>query len=223
MPTNKFFRNYTSKNEQKLIEDLIIEQIQINGIDIVYAPASAIAKDKLLGEDPCRAFNRAYTIESYFENVDGFHGMKDFVGRLGGQIDKKVTFIVSKRRFEQIVKNEGNNNFHVAIADASPVRPNEGDWIYFPLTHEMFEINFANHESVFYQLGKIYVWKLECTMIDFSNETVNTGNKEIDALAVQLQNNNSTVNDPGADNIQINTNITSFLGTDSKNPQYGGN
>lgn len=223
MPTNKFFRNYTSKSEQKLIEDLIIEQIQINGIDIVYAPASAIAKDKVLGEDPCRAFSRAYTIESYFENIDGFQGMKYFVSRMGGKIDKKVTFVISKRRFEQIVKTEGPNNFNLGVANALPVRPNEGDWIYFPLTNEMFEIDFANHESVFYQLGKIYVWKLECTMIDFANETVHTGNKEIDSIAAELQNNNSTANDPDADNIQINTNITGFLGTDIKNPQYGGN
>jgi Virus neck protein len=251
---NTYFNFQTATNEQHLVENLVIESIQIYGMDIQYIPKTLVDYDKIYGEDPQKAFNTIYTIESYFENIDGFMGDKNFLNQLGLNIDKQATFIIAKRRFDEtlldlnwqyywnplttynindalyykegivyislINSNVGNE------PDISPtswkimsqVRPYEGDLIYLPITHDIFEILFVEHEEVFYQLGKIYVWKLTCEKFRFSHEKIDTGNTDVDSLATELENDNSIINDPLADNTIINEKIETFLNLDPKAP-----
>jgi hypothetical protein len=63
-------------------------------------------------------------------------------------------------------------------------RPNEGDLIYLPLSNDLFEIKFVEHEKPFYQLGKGYVWTLRCELFEYSQENLNTGIPEIDSIEI---------------------------------------
>jgi hypothetical protein len=74
------------------------------------------------------------------------------------------------------------------VATVNQLRPFEGDLIYVPLLQNFFEITFVEHENnqaMYYTLGRgrggnVYVYALKMKQWVFSNETVNTGNAEID-------------------------------------------
>ena len=78
-----------------------------------------------------------------------------------------------------------SKDYAAAIPGASLIaegRPNEGDLIYLPLSNDLFEIKFVEHEKPFYQLGKGYVWTLRCELFEYSQESINTGITDIDAI-----------------------------------------
>ena len=61
-------------------------------------------------------------------------------------------------------------------------RPQEGDLIYFPMVGKIFEIKFVEHESLFYQTGRLQTYDLRCELFEYSSERISTGNTEIDAI-----------------------------------------
>ena len=63
-----------------------------------------------------------------------------------------------------------------------PNRPAEGDLLYFPLTGGLFEIKFVKHQDPFYQVGKLFVYKLQVELFQYASEKMETGIKEIDAF-----------------------------------------
>ena len=46
----------------------------------------------------------------------------------------------------------------------------------------MFEIKFVQHQDPFYQLGKLYVYKLQVELFQYASEFLDTGIKEVDAF-----------------------------------------
>lgn len=173
MARNVYFSQGT-RNEQYLVEDLIIESLKIYGTDMFYIPRKLVSKDNILGEDRLSEFKNAFEIEMYFENVDSFDGQGAFIQKFGLMMEQSATLVVARRRWEQMVGRYG-----VTII---PSRPCEGDLIYFPLTKGLFEIKFVQHQDPFYQLGKLYVFKLQIELFQYSSEQIDTGNKEIDAF-----------------------------------------
>ena len=169
--TNPYFTNGV-KNEQYLIEDLIIESLKIYGQEMRYIPRKLVAKDDILGEDRLSKFEQQFPIEMYFENVDSLEGQGAFIQKFGLMMEQSATLVVSKRRWEQMVGRHG--------ATQVPGRPNEGDLIYFPLAKKLFEIKFVQHEDPFYQLGKLYVYKLQVELFQYASEAIDTGDREID-------------------------------------------
>ena len=65
-------------------------------------------------------------------------------------------------------------------------RPSEGDLIYFPLVDKLFQIQFVEHESIFYQTGRLQTYDLRCELFTYSNERLNTGNTAIDVIEDNL-------------------------------------
>ena len=173
MPTNVYFTQGT-KNEQFLVEDLIIESLKIYGQDFFYIPRTLVSKDEILGEDRLSKFTSSFPIEMYFENVDSFEGQGAFIQKFGLMMEQSATMVVARRRWEQMVGRFG--------ATIIPSRPCEGDLIYFPLTKGMFEIKFVKHQDPFYQLGKLYVYKLQVELFQYSSEKIDTGVPSIDAF-----------------------------------------
>ena len=49
-------------------------------------------------------------------------------------------------------------------------RPKEGDLIYFPLGERLFEIKHVEHENPFYQLGKNFIYELQCELFRYEDE-----------------------------------------------------
>lgn len=171
--TNPHIR-HGSPSEQLLIEDLIIESLRTYGEEVQYIPRKLVSKDEILGEDRLSKFEQAYSIEAYFENVDSFDGQGAFIQKFGLMMEQSATLVIARRRWEQLIGQHG--------ATTIPSRPNEGDLIYFPLSKGLFEIKFVKHQDPFYQLGKLYVYKLQIELFQYASEKIDTGIPDIDVF-----------------------------------------
>ena len=173
MPTSVYFDTGTTA-EQRLYENLIIEQLSVFGQDVYYLPRKLVNKDTLFGEDASSSFNDAYIIEMYLDNVEGYEGQQEMMTRFGLDMQTEATWVVSKRRFEQLISLDQN-----LIVSS---RPNEGDLIYFAKSKKLFEIGFVDHDDPFYQLANLPVFKMRCRLFEYSHEDMTTGVDEIDAI-----------------------------------------
>lgn len=178
MATNHYFQSGIPggrSSEQLLMEDLIIECLKIYGFDVYYIPRTTVNEDDILTEDPLNKYDNAYPLEMYLSNVTGFEGEGDLLTKFGVEIRDSATFIVARRRWDEVVARDGNAQL--------TTRPAEGDILYFPLTKSYFEIRKVETRDPFFQVGKLYVYKLECELMQFSSERFDTGISEIDSGA----------------------------------------
>jgi hypothetical protein len=154
-----------------LIEDLVIESIKIYGHDTFYCPRTLVNKDEIYGEDSISRYDTQYMVEMYIKNVMGFQGEGDFMSKFNLQIRDQMTLTIARRTFFDEIGN-------VESLD----RPQEGDLIYFPLNKKIFVVKFVEHEAIFYQLGALQTYDLQCELWEYSNEILNTGIEDIDKL-----------------------------------------
>ena len=171
MATNVYFDRGTT-SEKRLYEDLMIEQLKAFGQECFYIPRTLVAKDNIFGEDSLNKFSAAYMIEMYVEDVQGFAGEGDLIGKFGLEVRDQVTFVVSRRRFEMLVRENAN------LIESS--RPNEGDLVYMDRFKKLFKIDFVEDEDPFYQISDLPVFKLKCSVFEYSHEEFDTGITEID-------------------------------------------
>ena len=169
-----------SAQEQKFMENLIVESIEIYGQDIYYVPRTIVNKDTVFGEDSDSTFDSARAIRAYVNNVEGWEGQGELLSKFGVRIEDKTTFIFSREKFKEKV-----DDLEVLNVEG---RPNEGDLIYFPVTKHLFEIQFVEVERPFYQLGKGYVWECQCELFEYSDEEIDTGIAELDAIETAFAN-----------------------------------
>lgn len=175
MATNVFF-NHAVPQEQNLYEDLVVESLRMYGHDVLYLPRTIVEEDTILNEDISSRFAQAYTIEMYLENVEGTSDAGDLMSKFGVYVQEEATFIASARSWDRFVSSDSNL--------VTSLRPNEGDLIYFPMSGALFEINYVQDDNPFYQLGKLFVFKMRCTLFEYSGEDMDTGT---DADLVELQ------------------------------------
>ena len=200
MPTNVFF-NHAVQTEQHLYEDLVVEALRMYGHNVFYLPREIIEEDTILNEDVQSKFGDSYQVEMYIENTDGFEGEGDLMSKFGVQIRDQATFIMSLRTWERFISLDDNL--------ATSFRPNEGDLIYFPLSGSMFEIKFVEHEDPFYQVGKLFVFKMTCELFEYSQEDFDTGIGDIDLIEdEQAYTTVMTMTSGNGQNYVVNENIT---------------
>lgn len=204
MATNQYFNNYNSQPEQDLTESMIIEAIQIKGYDVNYLPKTLVNYDYLYGEDTGMAFNQSVVIEMYLAYVEGFGGGFS-VDEFGSSYDDTGTLVVSKKRFIEELQGKGID------------RPMEGDLIYLPLTNTYFEIKYVDDESPFFQLGKQYVWEIKCQVFDFSYESFNTGETDVDDN-IDIDFDPATDTEEYGDNDELTTDTQDTTDFDPNNP-----
>ena len=191
MATNKFF-SAGSKRERELLEDLIIESIQIYGMDVMYIRREVLGYDTLITEEVISRFNDAWPIEMYLESVDGFEGDGDMMSRFGFMGKDTATFAVAVRRWHKEIGGRGY------LPDS--IKPSPGDLIYMPNADKLFEIRFVEDEVPFYQLNGLTVYKLECDMFQYNNQDLDTGYAAIDEKQTQ----NSAVSKLFVDDFDVN-------------------
>ena len=178
MATNFYFQsgnNIGTTNEQRLVEDLIIESLKIYGHDTYYLPRTLVNKDTIFDEDELSKFTQAYPVEMYLDNVNGYEGQGDIFTRFGLEVRDQATFVMAKRRWEDMVQTSGGTF-------TQTTRPSEGDLIYFEKTKSIFEIKYVDFQNPFYQLNQIYVYRLVCELFEYSSEDFDTGITTIDSL-----------------------------------------
>ena len=170
-----FYFSEKVRSEIDLYEDLVIESLKIYGQDVYYLPRTLVNEDTLLGGDPTSQFASANKIEMYIENIEGFDGEGDLFTRFGVEIRDEVTLVVAKRRFETQVRRMNNTGISLD-------RPAEGDLVFIPLTKKMFEIQHVEHEQPFYQIENLPVFKLRCTLFEYTGEDLDTSIDDIQSI-----------------------------------------
>ena len=143
------------------------------GHNVYYMPRETYDKmDEIYGEDTASKFSRAYVIEMYIANVEGYEGDGDFFSKFGLEIRDTSNFVVSRRSFQRYVPN--------TIA----ARPREGDLVFVPVLNKVFEIKFVEEELMFFSVGKRdpYLFELRCEAFRYSNENINTGVEDVDII-----------------------------------------
>jgi len=178
MPLNPQFNNYRSnKAEQRLVEDLVVESIKIQGTEAFYLPMENLKeRDLIYGEDVLKMFTDAFPIEVYINNVTEYGGEKEFFTKFGLEIRNQVTVMLAKRTYHERVTN-------LTAKD----RPKEGDLIYIPVLNgfgELYEIRFVNQTHDMSTLGRKvpFCYELELEKFKYSHEVISTGHKEIDVI-----------------------------------------
>ena len=175
MATSHYFNNYaaTKINEVQLYEDVLIESIKIMGHDVWYMPRENWNEnDNIFGENVQSKFDRAYLMEMYLANVQGWEGDGELFTKFGLELRQGTNLVVAKRTFNKYMPTS-----------ITP-RPREGDLIYVPVMQQLFEIKFVEEELLFFARGYRYpyIFELRCEVFRYSSEQINTGVDQIDQV-----------------------------------------
>ena len=176
MALNPYFLQ-GSQGEQRLVQDLINEQLQIYGVEITFIPRKFVNQKTIIEEVQASKFDDNFAIEAYVENFDGYAGAGDVLTKFGMSLRDEVTLTISKERFEEFIAPFMEADDDIELSS----RPREGDLVFFPLGARLFEIKFVEHEEPFYQLGSTYVYKLKCELFEYEDEVIDTNIEVIDS------------------------------------------
>ena len=187
MALNPFFLQGSS-NEQFLIQDLINEQLKIYGIEVYYLPRKIFKTDDIIREIQSSKFDDLFLIEAYLNNYDGYAPGSDLMTKFGLKLQNEISLTISRERYEEFIApflegiSSGIREGRITEYDFADLitRPKEGDLIYFPLGERLFEIKRVESEKPFYQLGKNYVFELNCELYEYENELIDTAIEEVD-------------------------------------------
>ena len=174
MALNPFFLQ-GSPGEQRLIQSLINEQLQIYGVEVTYIPRKFVNKQSIIEEVQSSKFDDNFLLEAYVNTYEGYSGAGDVMTKFGVSLRDEVTLTISQERFTDFIAPFLDPNDYELGS-----RPREGDLIFFPLGQRLFEVKFVEHEKPFYQLGKNYVYELQCELFEYEDEIIDTSIDEID-------------------------------------------
>jgi hypothetical protein len=178
MAISTHFDNFSFYGEQQLLQDLGTEMVQRYGVNVYYMPRSHVNIDKLWLEDTLSQFNQATEIEVFIKNFTGWQGQGDLMQKFGISMADQVTFSMMRNRWA-----DEFTNFQPDL-----IRPLEGDFVYLPLTHALFEVKFVEHESNFYQTGALTYYDIKCERVNYSSEKLQTGVAEVDNIQSKFSN-----------------------------------
>ena len=181
MALNPFFLQ-GSQSEQRLVQDLINEQLKIYGVEVTYIPRKFVRKQTIIKEVQSSAFDDNFLLEAYLNTYEGYSGQGDIMTKFGVSLRDEVTLTISRERFEDFISPflSADDDYELSS------RPREGDVIFFPLGSRLFEVKFVEHEEPFYQLGKNYVYQLKCELFEYEDEVFDTDIEEIDSQLEDL-------------------------------------
>ena len=183
MALNPFFLQ-GSESEQNLVQSLINEQLKIYGVEVTYIPRKIVNRSTIFEELERSKFDDNFLLEAYVDTWDGYGGQGDIMTKFGMTLKDELTVSISRERFEDFISPfmEGMPDDEIII----DTRPREGDLVFFPLGNRLFEVKFVEHEDPFYQLGKNYVYKLQCELFEYEDELIDTSIAEIDTKVEDL-------------------------------------
>ena len=179
MALNPFFLQ-GSFGEQRLVQELINEQLKIYGVEVTYIPRKYVRKQTIIEEVQSSKFDDNFLLEAYVNTYDGYSGAGDLMTKFGVSLRDELTVTISRERFEDFISPflDDVSDQEVEVSG----RPREGDLIYFPLGKRLFEVKFVEHENPFYQLGKNYVYELKCELFEYEDEVFDTSIDAIDTV-----------------------------------------
>ena len=186
MALNPYFL-HGSPNEQNLVQDIINEHLRMFGIEVYYIPRKYIKTDNIIREVQSSKFDDSFIIEGYLNNYEGYAVGSDIMTKFGISLRNELTLTISKERFEDFIApilesiidgDEASKNTDGSALFST--RPKEGDLIFFPLGQRIFEIKKVEFDRPFYQLGKNYIYELQCELFEYEDEEIDTSIPEIE-------------------------------------------
>ena len=193
--TSPFFSNTTGYSpEQELVDDLTREQIKIYGVDILYMPRKHLNMDRLLHEGSKSAFELALSMPMYIKSFSGYQNGMELLTKFGVRNSDEVTMVMSRSEWvtsyapyiKSYYESIENTSKYTDSLDKNightAARPKEGDLVYFPFDDGIFEIKYVMFDQPFFQLGKGYVFEIQCEKFEYSGESFSTGYSEVDDL-----------------------------------------
>lgn len=188
-PLNSYFLQ-GSPSEQRLIQDLINEQLKMYGQDVLYMPRRIIGENTVIKEVVASKFDDSFRIEAYLMNFEGFGGNGDLMLKFGVRSNDEINLVISKERYDDFIspllKLWPESERKLAY------RPQEGDLIWFPLDESLFEIKYVEGKKPFYQLNNLYVYELRCERFEYEDEIIDV--PEIDPTGIEV---NESIKDLG--------------------------
>jgi hypothetical protein len=212
-PLNPYFLGGSS-SEQRLVQDLINEQLKMYGQDVVYMPRQLINEKTIIKEVVVSKFDDSFRIEAYISNFNGFGGQGDILSKFGVKTSDELTLIISKERYEDFISPFLLDDPDIKVA----TRPQEGDLIYLPIDNGLFEIKYVEGKVPFYQLNNLYVYELRCEIFRYEDELIDTGIDEVD-MSVQDFGYTQTIN-MVTDTATAASATVSIASTENRSVQY---
>ena len=123
-----------------------------------------------------------------FQELDRQVQIESGTDSTGGSILLETGTIDQSEDSSVLSTVSGDNNFYI-IQDTAATdsdRPLEGDLVYHPVLTKVFEVSFVDHDEPFHQLDNNPVYKLWCKQYEYSQEVIDTGIAEIDAIEDDL-------------------------------------
>ena len=198
MPTtNPFFSTTTGySGENALVDSLVIEQIGMFGLDLLYMPRENKNLDPLLHESTKSDFNLAMSIPMYLKSFNGYENSMEMLTKFGVRSADEMTLIMSRSQWDAYYAPTVKSMYNSLAgrpedAENDPLqgetarRPKEGDCIFFPYDGGIFEVKYVQFDQPFYQLGKGYIYEMQCERFEYSGEDFNTGVEEIDSISAR--------------------------------------
>ena len=94
MARNSYFL-HGSQSEQRLVQDLINEQLKIYGLDVTYIPRKFVNQKSILEEVQSSKFDDNFVIEAYVNSYDGYSGAGDVLTKFGMSLRDEVELTIS--------------------------------------------------------------------------------------------------------------------------------
>ena len=189
-----------STNEQRLVQNLIRESINVNGITVRYMPRASDYSDDIWNERPESVFDQGFQCDMLLAAAAGFEGEGDVMTQYGIEFREEVIMNVAINNFENIdsdyrstlkqrytdsdlfASSADSDSYKSLLSKYARSRPLEGDLIVIPFGRsaqnkkqyipKVFEILRVTtfHDGAFYQLGDNYQYKLHCKLFELSGE-----------------------------------------------------
>ena len=123
-----------------------------------------------------------------FQELDRQVQIESSTDTTGGSILLETGTIDQSEDSSILSTVSGDNNFYIIqdTAATNSDRPLEGDLVYHPVLTKVFEVSFVDHDEPFHQLDNNPVYKLRCRQYEYSQEVIDTGIAEIDAIEDDL-------------------------------------
>ena len=123
-----------------------------------------------------------------FQDLDRQVQIESGTDTTGGSILLETATIDQVGDSSNLTTVSGDGSFYIiqdtAATDAD--RPLEGDLVFHPVLTKVFEVSFVDHDEPFHQLDNNPVYKLRCKQYEYSQEILDTGIAEIDAIEDSL-------------------------------------
>ena len=162
-----------STNEQRLVQNMIRESINVNGITVRYMPRKSDYRDEMWNEQPESTFERGLQMDMLLVASAGFEGEGDIMTQYGIEFREEVILSMAMPRFDELYSTYNG---------VQRSRPLEGDLIVIPFGRsaqnrnqyvpKIFEITRVTtyHDGAFFQLGDNYQYKIKARLFELSGE-----------------------------------------------------